>query len=727
MLPPDAPPALGRALELHQSGQREAALAHYDEAIGARPELAFAHYARGILLNELGRGEPALESLSEACRLAPAQAGWQADRGAIAFALNQREVAIDAFRRSVAGDPSRADVWGHLGDLLRGMGRLEEALAAYRSATRLAPGFVAAWQNLSVTAHALGNAALAEEAAHRAVSLAPQDAIVRNTLGNALVLAERPAAAQAAYREALRLAPDFAEAAFNLALLLASLGQRGEAESLLRGLHQRVPDRMDVLVTLADTVRESGRVDEAELLYLQVAQQDGANLIALWNLGNLCWKQGRHADAARWYEKALALEPDHAVLISNLLYTHLYDLGLAPEALCRLHREYAARIEAPLLAARPRHANVPDPARRLRVGYVTADFRNHPVAHFMQPVMARHDPAEFEVFVYFNHDQEDSFTREFRQWARHWVSSKALSDEVLAQRILADGIDVLIDLGGHTEGNRLPVFARKPAPVQITYLNYPGTTGLSAMDWRITDALADPPEHDSHYTERLLRLPHSLWCYQPAPYMPEVADPPCRRNGFITFGSFNNVNKLTADTVALWSRLLRELPDARLLIATADSERWRSEIAARFAQEGVASHRLIWRGKAAPAEFVRWLHEVDIALDSFPFNGGTTTMEALWMGVPVVSLAGERFFARAGKSILTAAGYAHWAAESEDGFIHEAASLAADPAALGQLRRTLREQILRSPLCDARRFTQAMEAAYRAAWQDWCQRVARAP
>ncbi|MDX2218368.1 MAG: tetratricopeptide repeat protein [Burkholderiales bacterium] len=725
MLPPDAPPALGRALELHRAGQRDAALALYDEAIRAQPGLAFSHYARGILLNELARANEALESLAEACRLAPAEAGWQADRGAIAFALNQREVAIDAFRLAVAADASRADVWGQLGDLLRSAGRLDEALGAYQSATRLAPQFVAAWQNLSFTAHALGNAALAEEAAHRAVRLAPQDPVLRNTLGNALTLARRPEAAQAAYREALRLAPGFAEATFNLALLLASLGQRDEAESLLRGLHQQAPQRMDVLVTLADTVRESGRVDESEGLYRKAVQRDPSNLIALWNLGNLCWKQGRHEDAAAWYERALARQPDHAVLISNLLYTRLYDPSLAPEALCRVHREYATRIEAPLLSVRPHHRNVPDPSRRLRVGYVTADFRNHPVAHFMKPVLAQHDPAEVEVFVYYNHEQEDSVTREFREWARHWVPCKLLSDDALAQRIFADGIDILIDLGGHTEGNRLPVFARKPAPVQITYLNYPGTTGLSAMDWRITDAMADPPAHDTHYTERLLRLPDSLWCYQPALYMPEVSAPPCLRNGRITFGSFNNVNKLTADTVALWSRLLRELPDARLLIATADSDRWRSDITARFAGEGVAGHRLVFRGKAAPSEFVRWMDEVDIALDSFPLNGGTTTMESLWMGVPVMSLSGQRFFARAGKSILSAAGYPGWAADTADAFIQAARSLAADREALGQLRRNLRSQIRRSPLCDARRFTLAIEAVYRHAWQDWCQRTSR--
>jgi protein O-GlcNAc transferase len=720
MLPPDAPPALARALELHQAGQREAALQHYDQAIREQPAQAFSHYARGLLLHEMGQGETALASLAEACRLAPAQVGWQADRGAVAFALNQRAIAIEAFRLAVAGDPARVDVWGQLGDLLRDAGQLEDALAAYQRATQAAPGFVAAWQNLSFTAHALGNAALAEDAAHRAVRLAPQDAVLRNTLGNALMLARRPEAAQAAYREALRLAPGFAEAEFNLALLLASQGQRGEAESMLRSLHQRAPQRMDVLVTLADTVRESGRIDEAEALYLKAVQRDPSHLITLWNLGNLCWKQGRHAEAARWYEQALAIQPDHAALISNLLYTRLYDSDLSPEALCQLHRDYAARIETAPAAQRFQHRNAADATRRLKLGYVTADFRNHPVAHFMKPVLANHDPAEVEVFVYFNHDQEDSFTREFRQWARHWVPCKSLSDDALAQRIFADGIDVLIDLGGHTEGNRLPVFARKPAAVQITYLNYPGTTGLSAMDWRITDALADPPSQDSHYTERLLRLPHSLWCYQPAPYMPAVGEAPCLRNGHITFGSFNNVNKLNQDTVALWARLLRELPDARLLIATADSERWRADIAARFAEQGVAAHRLLWRGKAAPAEFVRWMDEVDIALDSYPLNGGTTTMEALWMGVPVLSLTGQRFFARAGKSILSAAGHPQWAADTEENFIGEARALAADFGPLAQLRRSLRGQIQRSPLCDARAFTRAFEAACRSAWQDRC-------
>lgn len=716
---------LRQAMAAHQGGRAADALALYQAALTAVPGHAFTHYCFGILLHQLDRHAEGAHALQDALRLDPAQTGWQVDLGAICLAAGDRQGALAAFQTAVRHAPDRADLWGQLGDLNRESGMREAALHCYREAVRCEPRYAEAWQNLGLVALDMGDVAAAVDASRRAVALRPEAAATHDNLGIALKAAGDLAGAVACHRQALSLQPDSAPFANHLGIALTEAGARSDAIAVFRTLLARHPTHAEAWTNLGDALRESGQVDEAERAYLEALKFHPEDLVALWNLGNVAWKQGRHRDASSWYRKALAQDPGNPTLHSNLLYSRIYDFETPPEALLSEHREYSRVVELPLKAHWPIHDNPPVPTRKLKLGYVTADFRNHPVANFMLPILRQQDHDAFEVHVYFSQDKPDQVTERFRPLADAWIACRQMTDEQLAARIRADGIDILVDLGGHTEGNRLPVFARKPAPVQITYLNYPGTTGLLAMDWRLTDRFADPPAHADHYCEALLRLPHSLWCYEPADYMPAVTPLPALKNGFVTFGSFNNVNKITQATIETWSEILQRVPRSRLLIATASDASVRDDLTRRFGEQGIAPERLDFRGKAAGAQFVSWMAETDIALDAFPMNGGTTTMESLWMGLPVLTLTGSRFFSRAGLSILATAGHAAWACESRSALVETAVQLATSPERLADIRAGLRAAVAQSSLCDSKAFTADFEAALRGAWSHWCESVSR--
>lgn len=429
-----------------------------------------------------------------------------------------------------------------------------------------------------------------------------------------------------------------------------------------------------------------------------------------------CWRSDEALAACR---EALRLHPELAKLHTTY-FTLLNRAGADPLLILDAHRRWAERFAAPRAPA-PQHANSPQPARRLRIGYVSADFREHAASHFVLPLLEHHDPARFEVYCYSSTPKTDAITRRCEQLAAHWRDIFPLDDAAAEALVRGDGIDILIDLSGHTSGNRLGLFAAKPAPVQITYLGYPATTGMAQMDYRITDGRADPAGvSEPRYVERLLRLPHSLWCFAPPPQMPGVGPLPALTAGHITFGSLNSMYKLTPALLALWSRLLRALPGSRLLLATVPAGEPRERIARAFEANGVASSRLEFHG------FLRWeefwaLHQrIDIALDSYPCNGGTTTCEGLWLGVPLVSLAGDAFLARAGLSLLSTIGLTQLVAHGEDQYLRIALDLAGDTTRLAELRAGLRERMRASPLLAAAAFTRDLEDCYRNAWTRWC-------
>jgi protein O-GlcNAc transferase len=565
-------------------------------------------------------------------------------------------------------------------------GRQAEALALYERALAAAPRDAGMLFTFGSLALRLGDAARAATHLRQATKRNPKLPTYHLQLGNALLALGRLDDAAIAVRRALELAPDLAEAHCNLGCILVRQGDPAAA----------IP-----------------HLERAALLEPRLA-------LAHQNLGSAQFRQGRISDACGSFRHAIAADPSLAEAYAGLgMCLHfLPDVGFG--LIAETARRWSQLLPRPAQIAACANSAVPD--RRLRIGYVSADFRFHAVAHFLENVFAAHDRSAIELICYSNTRDEDATTERFKSMVDRWRSIVALDDDAAAALIRADGIDILIDLSGHTEGERLAVFARKPAPIQCTWLGYYATTGLPEIDYIIADRFVVPAEHEALYSEKPYRLPDSYLCFTPPGLPVAVNELPALRNGFVTFGSCNNVLKLNRRVVELWSQLLRAMPQARLLLRHSflSVAPVRDEIARQFGDCGVAAERLDLRPGTDRAGLLATYNDIDIALDPFPYGGGTTTAEALWMGVPVVSLRGDRFCGRVSETMLTTIGLPGLVAADSAAYIATATALAADLPDLAALRSRLRAMVVGSPLCDADRFTRNLEAAYRAMWRRWC-------
>jgi protein O-GlcNAc transferase len=655
------------------------------------PEVSAAGAAEKIGLalqqHQAGRLEQAEALYREVLELDPQNVDALHFLGVIAYQQGRHGQAEELISRSLLRNSANAPAYSNLGNALEAQGKHQEAIDCYRRALALAPDYVDALVNLGATYRAQGELDQAVSCYRRALELKPDVATLHFTLGNVLVEQGRQEIAANCYQRALELRPDFAEAQSNLGTALRDRGRLGEAIACYE-----------------------------KALVLQPGFADGH-----YNLGNVLKDVGRLDEAVRSYRQALVLAPDHADAHSSMLCAFNYVSGLRQEAVYAEHREYASRF-CPPRDPRP-HGNVPDAGRKLRIGYVSGDFRKHPVAQFIEPVMSHHDRGRFEVFCYYNNSYSDDTTKRLRSRATGWREVLPLSDAALADRIRGDSIDILVDLSGHTAHHRLPVFARKPAPVQATWLGYLNTTGLETIDYRVTDGRASPEGlHDAFHSERLLRLPDSQWCYRPPPDCPETVAPPAGERGQITFAAFTNLAKIGPPVVELWSQLLKRVATARLLVVGPGLASIREEFLARFARHGVSAERIELREQVPFRQYLAMHGDADVVLDTFPYGGGTTTCHALWMGVPVVSLAGETTSSRSGVSLLGVVGLDKLVARSADEYLEIAEGLAKNPSLLAEWRSSMRARLSESALMDVARFTQNLERAFRTAWESWCEK-----
>jgi protein O-GlcNAc transferase len=486
------------------------------------------------------------------------------------------------------------------------------------------------------------------------------------------------------------------------------------------------PNLIAVRFNLGNLLFGANLLDDAAVQYTAILALQPHNPDVLNNVGMLLLQSGRATEAVRMFRDVLTAHPDFDAARNNLLLALTLAPGHAPEELLAEHLHHAMRMQNARVMNRTDFPNPREPQRRLRIGYVSGDFKNHPVAWFMTQILAHHDAARFEIFCYSNWYKTDAVTNAIKQHAHAWRQIDDLADDAVAQLVREDGIDILVDLSGHSNGGRLGVFALKPAPVQMTYLGYANTTGLATIDYRITDAYGDPVGiSDGYYVEKLIRMPECMWCYTPHDDMPDAGAMPATASGHVTFGSFNNAAKINSELTALWSRVLHAAPGSKLVIACLPEGRTRERLRLEFISHGIDASRIELLGRLPTQEFWRLHQRVDIALDSFPCNGGTTTCDTLWMGVPVVTWCGERFASRAGYSILTNVGLENLVGYDADEYVAVASALAADLMRLGKLRVGLRERLRASPLLDVARFTRHLESAYREAWESWC--LARHP
>jgi predicted O-linked N-acetylglucosamine transferase (SPINDLY family) len=517
--------------------------------------------------------------------------------------------------------------------------------------------------------------------------------------------------------------PGSAQAHYNLACAYKSREDVGSAIAHFREALRLEPTLLAAYLGAAGALSQAGRLSEAEAAYREALSRNARFAQAHYNLGNLLRLAGRHAEAEGSYRAALAAEPSFSLAQATLLFT-LNCHSCEPDAIEREHRAWASRHADPLTAAARAHTPDRDPNRRLRIGYISPDLCAHPIGRFMDQVLAHRDRAAFEVWCYYSHRLNDEVTERLSGFSDRWTECAQLTDAELAARIRADAIDIAVDLAGHTRHNRLLALARKPAPVQATYLGYPTTTGMAAIDYRITDVTVDPPGAAHHGREQPVRLPHSYFCFRP-PYVEVAVGPlPASETGRVTFGSFNNLAKLSDATLHLWARVLRGVPDAKLLLKAKDfgTPGVEAPVVQRFARAGIAQDRLLLHAWEDTGEGHYGLYNrVDIGLDTYPYNGATTTCEALWMGVPVVTLEGPTHASRMAASILKAAGLPELVTSHPDDYVSACVALAENRVRLAQLRSALREKLGGSHLMDGPAFARSLEEAYRRMWRAWCE------
>ncbi|OGI39689.1 MAG: hypothetical protein A2140_03810 [Candidatus Muproteobacteria bacterium RBG_16_62_13] len=671
-----APLATKQAAETAlRAGHLPEAAALYESLCARNPKDADAWATLGDLRAALGQFDQSAKDLQRAVALRPQEAGWWGNLGASQLDLGKPDEAIRSFHESLRLNANQPGVHYNLGAALARLGRLDDAVRAYQAAINLNPGFAEAWLNLGSLHSRRREYHDAMQAAREALRLRPGYPEAHNNLGQALAALDRHEEAIVSYREALKFNPDYPEAHGNLAASLTTTGLISEAAA-----HAR------------EALRRSPHFGEA------------AN-----NLGNALIRLGEISAAIQVLSDVQADSPAYASARDNLLLALNYDPARTPENIADAHREWGRQFPVPTSPTpRPRQ-------ERLRIGYLSPDFSLHSVAFFIEPVLRHHNREQFEITAYADVSRADAVTQRLRGHVEHWCEVHTLNDPALCRRIRDDGIDILVDLAGHLRHNRLRVFAERAAPIQATYLGYPNTTGLEAMDFCITDDILDPPGSEVLYTEKLLRLPTGFACYQPPDGAPPVAPPPAIANGYITFGSFHTLAKINAAVVERWSSLLQRLPDARLRLQTfgLSDPSVREKIHNAFAAHGIATGRIDMHPESSLLDYLRAHGQVDIGLDTLPWSGHTTTCHALWMGVPTITLAGNRHAGRLGASALKASALPEFVALNQTDWQERILLLAKDTARLKSLRLGLRHQMLASTLCDGAGFVTALESAYR--------------
>jgi predicted O-linked N-acetylglucosamine transferase (SPINDLY family) len=605
--------------------------------------------------------------------------------------------------------------------MMRG-NRADEAVRLMAQCVAAAPNVAMLQHNYAQSLRAVGDFAAAVDAFQAAIRLQPNYFSAYLFLGATLERLKRPREAADAYRTALRLQPNSADAWNGLGLVLSMAGNYMESETAFNRAIALSPNDPIKLYNLGRMLMSAGEFDRSIELFRKVIQLDPKHAIAHQNLANLLGESGLIEQTIAHQRRAIELLPADAPLHSNLLLSLQYTAAFTPQQVFEEHLNWAKRHAPPELR-RTDHPNDRAPERRLKIGYLSPDFCRHPVASFLESVLTDRDREQFEIFAFSNTQQTDQMTGKLRGLVDQWRDIAPLPDDAAAKQIADDRIDILVDLAGHTSHNRATLMARRAAPVQMTYLGYPDTTGMSAVQHRITDAYADPPGMtESLYSEDLLRLPDCFLCYRPDDDVPEPTEPPTARNGFVTFGSYNNFAKVTEPMMRLWATILSRVPNSRLLLkARALASRSAKErVAEIFARYGIDSDRLSMVGWVEYAQRHAIIQQSDIALDAFPYHGTTTTCEVLWAGVPWITLAGRAHVSRVGVSILSNVGLADFIAANEEEYANKAISLASDPQRLAKLRSELRERMQASPLLKRDAFARKLETAYREVWRKWC-------
>lgn len=616
------------------------------------------------------------------------RAAMEVRQGVAKVTQGQWDNAIAHFQQALNIEPGHPEALLHLGAMLHRQGRSVEAIPLLLQAVEKKPDFAEAFAFLAMASQTLGDYENGVNLLRHAVVLEPRQLTHYLRLSKVLQASNEHQQAVDCLLEAATACPDKrAEIYCEIAMLYLHLKQ---FEHSIEFLKKALELKHDMAM-------------------------------ALLGLGNVYFAMALPDDAIASLRELLRKAPDNAVARSNMLFMMQSSYRLNPTEVFEAHREYGRIIEGPLKKFWRRHANVRDPMKRLRIGYVSADFHQHSVTVFFHPILSNHDRSQVETYCYYNNTINDGDTQALKALAEHWIPCREMTDDALAARIRADGIDILVDLSGHSARNRLPVFARKPAPVQMTFIGYVGTTGLESIDYRISDQYLDPPGvADALHTERLLRLTASATLDCPD-NLPEIMPLPALHGAPFTLGCLNSHAKFSADNIALWAEILKRIPDARMMFGNAEEELTRNWLIDVFAQHGVGSERLMMMPRVGPREFLMMHQQIDLALDTFPYNGGTTTWQALRMGVPVVTLTGDRSVSRCGSAAMCALGLDEFVAQTPEEYLAIVQRTTANLPLLDAIRQGMRTRWRNSAMGNPAQFTRELESAYRSAWAEWCE------
>jgi predicted O-linked N-acetylglucosamine transferase (SPINDLY family) len=598
-------------------------------------------------------------------------------------------------------------------------GTLEEARRIYQAILDVEPRHAEVQNNLGVLLKSLRELPAAEARYRQAIILRPDYYDAHGNLGNLLLAAGRLFEAEAIYRHGLRINPHHAVAHYNLGNAFLAIQRLDDALTCFRQAIRLKPDHAGAYTDLGNTLKGMGRLSEAEAVHQQALLLNPHSPQAHNNLGIALADQGRLHEATSHFQRAIGLQPYIPEIHSNLLFYMNYMDGVSKETKLQEARHYGRRVAQ---AATKRFASwtAAMPLDRLRIGFISGDFRNHPVTYFLEGLLARIDRSRFELFAYTMNRVEDELTVKLRTHFDRWTEIFNKTDLEAAEGIHADGVHVLIDLAGHTAFNRLPVLAFKPAPVQASWLGYFATTGVSEVDYLLGDPQVSPVEDDPDFVERVKRLPETYLCWTPPHIELAVAELPALAKGHVTFGCFNNGTKLNEDVLSAWARVLNAVDGSMLFLKAsqfADAD-FRNHIVSTLGVYGVSPDRLIIEGRSTRADYFEAYSRVDMALDPFPFPGGTISVDGLWMGVPVVTKRGDCFIARNGETIARNCGQDAWVARDDREYMEKAIGFASDIPALARLRRDLRPRLLASPLFDSTLFAGRFEQAMDEMWRD---------
>jgi predicted O-linked N-acetylglucosamine transferase (SPINDLY family) len=714
---------LAKGTERLNSGQFQEAEQFFRQALKAQPDnpSALKHLGRALAAN--GKFADAVEALRKSYQLNANDVETLTNLAAGLAAQNRTDEAIGFYRKAVQSQPEFAQLYLSLGDVHRTKGNWNEALSVYQQAIQKWPFLAWAHYGMAKVFEAQRKLNDTITSYQRAVQAWPFFAEAHRDAGHVFRSLGQLQPALLAYRQAFQCKPDDPDTLTQLGSIGVHMSQLNDAQSYFEKALKINPAHAEAHHGLGMAYTFQGKIDEAEQCFREACRLSPNFAVPRYNLGLALQSQGNIVEARKYLQEAVRLNPNDPVAHGSLLSSMNCDPEVDNATLLAEHVRWA-ESHAPPSSAWPVHDNSPDPNRTLRVGYLSPDFRLHAVAYFMEPILAHHNRRQIESYCYADVAAPDSMTQHLQSRAHQWRQTVNMPHEVLFNGIGQDKIDILVDLAGHMGNNRLQLFARKPAPIQVSYLGYPATTGMKAIDYRIVDAVTDPPGEPVAHTEELVRLPDIFCCYLGPPHLPLDTSPPSQRTGTVTFGSLHKVEKINDQVVELWCAILKDIATARLLLGRDTLQGKTTErLMARFAERGIDCSRVVLRqANSFSFQHMQLYDEIDISLDTFPWSGHTTACESLWMGAPVITLRGKRFAGRMVASVLTCLGLTELIAETPEEYRRLAVKLANDLPRLANFRGRLRSTMVQSPLCDGAAFTKKLEDAYRWMWRRWCEK-----